>query len=93
MAVHGFKLVYEDDLIDYLADIGTDVLNGARPLARCIEEEVSAPVAMYIMKLSDDPANNIHTLKATVVGEKLGGQLQSHLKGSRKVKFTGIIDD
>nr|WP_162606771.1 ATP-dependent Clp protease ATP-binding subunit [Ligilactobacillus salivarius] len=93
MAVHGFKLLYEDDLIDYLADIGTDVLNGARPLARCIEEEVSAPVAMYIMRLSDDPTNNIHTLKATVVGEKLGGQLQSHLKGSRKVKFTGIIDD
>src|SRR5699024_2446904 len=60
MAVHGFKLVYEDDLIDYLADIGTDVLNGARPLARCIEEEVSAPVAMYIMKLSDVPTNIIH---------------------------------
>ena len=68
------------------------MLKPLRPLARCIENEVSAPVAMYIMQLEGKPGNKIHTFKATVVGEKFGSSLQQHLRGTRKIKFTGIID-
>lgn len=92
MAHHGFKLLYSDDLVEFLSDIGTDVLNGARPLARVIENEVAAPLSMFIMQLENNPDNDIHKFMAKVKGERIGSELQRHLKGDREIEFIGIKD-
>ena len=63
---HGFQFTYSDDLIEYLADIGTDVKNGARPLERTIENEVTAPLSMIILQLENKTDNNYHKISAKV---------------------------
>ncbi len=92
MKNHGFKLIYGNKLVNFLADIGTDVANGARPLQRCVETEVAAPLSMLILRLSSDPNNRLHTIRATVTGEAPKYALQRHHRGTRKIKFSGIED-
>ncbi|WP_304250264.1 AAA family ATPase [Limosilactobacillus gastricus] len=89
---HGFKLFYDDRVIDYLADIGTDVVNGARPLARCIETDVAAPLSMLIIQLENKPDNNIHRIRARVIGSRPTDQLEQHLAGDREIIFEGLVD-
>ena len=89
---HGFKLFYDDRVIDYLADIGTDVANGARPLARCIETDVAAPLSMLIIQLENKPDNNIHRIRARVIGSRPTDQLEQHLAGDREIIFEGLVD-
>lgn len=92
MKNHGFKLIFGDKLVDFLADIGTDVANGARPLQRAVETEVAAPLSMLVLRLSADPNNRIHTIRATVSGEAPKYALQQHHRGTRKIKFSGVED-
>lgn len=90
---HGFKLFYDDRVIDYLADIGTDVANGARPLARCIETDVAAPLSMLIIQLENRPGNKIHRIRARVIGNRPTDPLEQHLVGNREIVFEGIGDE
>lgn len=54
MEKQGATLVYSPDVLDYLADNGTDVNNGARPLARLINRKVLAPIAEQLLQLPKD---------------------------------------
>ena len=45
------KLVYNEELLDYLAFNGTDVNNGARPLMRLINRKVLAPISRKLLTL------------------------------------------
>ncbi|WP_191989604.1 hypothetical protein [Furfurilactobacillus rossiae] len=47
----GFQLRYKDDLLNFLADIGTDIKQGARPLARQIDQEVATPLAIRFCRI------------------------------------------
>lgn len=51
MARQKISLVYDDELLDYLANNGTDMDNGARPLMRLINQKVLAPISRQILKL------------------------------------------
>lgn len=51
MKKQGAYLEYEPKLLDYLADVGTDANNGARPLARLINRKVLAPIADKLLRL------------------------------------------
>lgn len=42
---------YSEEVLDYLADNGTDANNGARPLARLINRKVLAPIAEQLIQL------------------------------------------
>ncbi|RRA59955.1 ATP-dependent Clp protease ATP-binding subunit [Streptococcus agalactiae] len=50
----GFDLIYDEQLIDYLAELGTDVKNGARPLDRFMKKYLLAPIAKTILPLNDE---------------------------------------
>ena len=43
------KLVFTDDLLDYIYDKGIDEKYGARPLTRCIEREIATPLARKLL--------------------------------------------
>lgn len=51
MSKQGACLKYKPELLDYLADVGTDANNGARPLARLINRKVLAPIADKLLQL------------------------------------------
>ena len=92
---HGFQFAYGDDLIEYLADIGTDVKNGARPLERTIENEVTAPLSMIILQLENKSDNTYHKISAKVYDPRdqfERSKLQHHNKNGRKINF-GLIPD
>ncbi|WP_256091776.1 hypothetical protein [Streptococcus agalactiae] len=50
----GFDLIYDEQLIDYLAELGTDVKNGARPLDRFMKKYLLAPIAKTILPLNGE---------------------------------------
>lgn len=76
-------LDYEPELLDYLADNGTDVNNGARPLARLVDRRVLAPIATKLISL---PANRSQAhFHISVVGEAPNGTTE--LVDHRKLVF------
>lgn len=93
MAVQHYQLKYDQNLLDFLADIGTDEANGARPLARCIEREVTAPIAMAITNLRRQKSP-VNTLIVGIDGKTgpLNVDGTKHERGSRQIKLTGSID-
>ena len=46
----GFALSVEDEVLDYLAEVGYDGVFGARPLKRVVQREVERGLAMLILK-------------------------------------------
>lgn len=51
LASRGFKFEYGNDVLNYLADVGTDIENGARPLERKINEEFTSIISMDVLQL------------------------------------------
>lgn len=49
MSKQGASFSYEPHLLDYLADLGTDTNNGARPLNRLINRKVLAPISEQLV--------------------------------------------
>lgn len=95
LAEHGFKLKFQQDLIDYLADVGTDVKNGARPLERVIERDVTAPLSMIILQLESTPDNHYHTIQTEVSDHRTQLErqpLQRHLINGRQIIFKQLLD-
>lgn len=54
MAKQSLSLSYDPNLIAYLADVGTDIKNGARPLRRLIKRQVLAPISTRSLSLPSD---------------------------------------
>ena len=81
-------LIYDEKLLDYLTDNGTDVYNGARPLARLINQVVLAPIARKLVVL---PKQSGLFYEFTVVvegnppGEDENGEVETIEK--RKLNF------
>ena len=48
------SLSYDSNVITYLADVGTDVKNGARPLRQMIKRQVLAPISKKSLSLPRD---------------------------------------
>lgn len=95
LAEHSFKLEFQQDLIDYLADVGTDVKNGARPLERVIERDVTAPLSMIILQLESTPDNHYHTIQTEVSDHRTQLErqpLQRHLINGRQIVFKQLLD-
>ena len=95
LAEHGFKLEFQQDLIDYLADVGTDVKNGARPLERVIERDVTAPLSMIILQLESMPNNHYHIIQTEVSDHRTQLErqpLQRHLINGRQIVFKQLLD-
>lgn len=95
LAEHDFKLEFQQDLIDYLADVGTDVKNGARPLERVIERDVTAPLSMIILQLESTPDNQYHTIQTEVSDHRTQLErqpLQRHLINGRQIVFKQLLD-
>lgn len=83
----GFKLAYQDDLVEYLADVGTDVKNGARPLQRVIERDVTTPVSLMLLAANNEKTS-YQTIKIRVIDDRdelERNELQRHLVNGRKV--------
>lgn len=88
----GYELRYQDEdkqdskVIDYLADIGTDVDNGARPLARAIYNVITAPIAHIILKFDRSNPKNFHTFFIEIKG-RAASEIDFSLVDERKVIF------
>ncbi|XHV77294.1 ATP-dependent Clp protease ATP-binding subunit [Streptococcus dysgalactiae subsp. equisimilis] len=54
LKARGFNLIYNDQLVDYLAELGTDIKNGARPLERFMKKHLLAPIAKAILPLKQE---------------------------------------
>lgn len=54
LKARGFNLIYDDQLVDYLAELGTDIKNGARPLERFMKKHLLAPIAKTILPLKQE---------------------------------------
>lgn len=72
MLKQGAYIVFDKKLLDYLADNGTDVNNGARPLARLINRKVLAPIARRMVKLNRKKGY-LHEFKIIVKGNAPNG--------------------
>lgn len=84
MAKQGAYLIYDQRLLDYLADNGTDLNNGARPLARLINRAVLAPIARELVNL-EKKKGYIYEFRAIVEGRAPTNE--DELIDHRKVKF------
>ncbi|MBU7002093.1 ATP-dependent Clp protease ATP-binding subunit [Pediococcus pentosaceus] len=88
----GYNLVYEGEntknspVIDYLADMGTDVKNGARPLARLINRQITALIAKKMIQLGKSNPHNFHTFYVGVEGKSKAELSQSNID-ERKLVF------
>jgi ATP-dependent Clp protease ATP-binding subunit ClpC len=88
----GYNLVYEGDstenspVVDYLADMGTDVKNGARPLARLINRQITAVIAKKMIQLGKSNPHNFHTFYVGVEGKSKAELSQSNID-ERKLVF------
>ena len=93
LARQGFNLVYQGEnetdsrVIDYLADMGTDVKNGARPLARLINRQVLAPIAKLKIRYEKNNPKNYHTFELSVDGKALD-ELKGTTIDQRQLRFT-----
>ncbi|GAB2022947.1 ATP-dependent Clp protease ATP-binding subunit [Pseudolactococcus yaeyamensis] len=67
IAKKNLNLEWDEQLIDFLADVGTDMNNGARPLARLINKRILAPVSELSLKITDDDQ---HTIIIKTIGQK-----------------------
>ena len=65
----GYSLMYDDRLIDYLADMGTDLKNGARPLARLINRQITAVLAKSIIRYQRSNPKNRNIFRIVVDGK------------------------
>lgn len=65
----GYSLMYDDRLIDYLADMGTDLKNGARPLARLINRQITAVLAKSIIRYQRSNPKNRNIFRIIVDGK------------------------
>ena len=54
LKARGFNLIYDDQLVDYLAELGTDIKNGARPLERFMKKYLLAPIAKTILPVKQE---------------------------------------
>ena len=68
MSKQGAYLVFDQKLLDYLADNGTDLNNGARPLARLINRVVLAPIARMLVSL-EKKKGYVYEFRAEVIGK------------------------
>ena len=68
MFKQGAYLVFDQKLLDYLADNGTDLNNGARPLARLINRVVLAPIARQLVNL-EKKKGYAYEFRAEVIGK------------------------
>ena len=59
---------FDQKLLDYLADNGTDLNNGARPLARLINRVVLAPIARQLVNL-EKKKGYAYEFRAEVIGK------------------------
>lgn len=87
---YGFHYEGEDNsdsrVIDYLADIGTDVDNGARPLARAINNVITAPIAHIVLKFDRSNPKNLHTFYIEVKG-RAASEIKNSLLDERQIVF------
>ena len=67
MEKQNLTLSYEPELVVYLADAGTSVKKGARPLARLMKKKIIAPVSSRKLRLPVGGSYNFHI---SVLGEK-----------------------
>lgn len=92
----GFEFVYGQDVLDYLADVGTDVENGARPLEREIDQEFISIISMDVLQLGSNPHNNRHRIKATIIDKRSDYEKmpqQRHIKNNREIKWSLLPDE
>ncbi|WP_407350353.1 ATP-dependent Clp protease ATP-binding subunit [Lactococcus garvieae] len=68
LQVQGAQLNYEEDLLSYLVDNGSDKSNGARPIERFIKKKVTAKLAKILLE---------NTGKACLIRVKVHGQAPS----------------
>lgn len=80
MERHGLCLSYGQDVIEFLADVGTDVKNGARPLERLMKRKVLAPISAKSLSLDQD-----YQFHLSVVGEAPNSH---HRKDNRSIEIT-----
>lgn len=95
LAKQGYQFKYDQDLLEYLADVGTDVKNGARPLERKIEEEITSVLSMYILRFEAAEETRYHTIVAHVVDKRdeyERVELQRHNQNHRWLDFKAIPD-
>ena len=95
LAKRGFHFVYGNDVLNYLADVGTDVINGARPLEREIDDEFISVISMDVLQLERDPQNNRHTIAARIEDHRKEYDRtpqQRHEKNGRKIKWYLLTD-
>ena len=92
----GFDFVYGQDVLNYLADVGTDVENGARPLEREIDKEFTSIISMDVLQLESDPHNNRHRIKASIIDNRKSFERmpqQRHIKNNREIKWSLLPDE
>lgn len=90
MAKQGAYLIYDDKLLDYLSNNGTDLNNGARPLARLIDRTILAPIARKLVTIEKDKSK-LYEFRIKVIGK--APNKKDELVDQRKLAFDlNILD-
>ena len=59
METRGYEIVFSEDLIDFIGEVGYDPVYGARPLKRAIQQEIENPLAQQILSGSLIPSSTV----------------------------------
>lgn len=86
----GFNIIYTDKVVNFIARVGYDRDNGARPLKRVINKYIGDPLAKYILALNISNPKKIHEIKINVEGKR---QNKTDIFGSEHLVFKGIIKE
>ena len=87
LAVRGYRFTYDDLVPKFLADVGFNLKNGARPLAYMTHRKVTAPLARILLRLEQTGnTKQITSFHARVIG-KWPSKADHDRFGSRKLVF------
>lgn len=87
-ARQGYKISYSQRVVQYVARVGYDRDNGARPLQRIINDRLTARLSEYILQLNVSNPHNIEQIKIDVSGDPPS---KNNIYGTEKITFQGVV--
>lgn len=84
----GYKVNFSPSVIKYLARLGYDRDNGARPLQRVINDKLTAKLSEYILHLNVDNPHKIVNINVSIEGNPPS---KRDVEGTEKIVFKGVI--
>lgn len=86
----GYSISYTERVVDFIARVGYDRDNGARPLSRMINKYIGDPLSEFILALNISNPQKIQNIKIDVEGKRKN---KTDIIGSEHLVFHGVVSN